>query len=237
MDFFPVFLSLGVIVAGLHGLLARFPLSRADFTKDISVLESLDGSQNFINVSTNGSIVHGDMSEDTLIIDDVGSSEGDTSTGDEAAVGIGDVLGDIGNEGDLHFTETAFISGLLAPFSMGELGVDGDTEDFTVVLSEFFSLVGELEDFSGADEGEIEGIEEKDDVLSSVVGKLDLFEALAVDVGIGFEVRGFGEDSGDSGLNGVVDSGVIDGHLFIIQEFGSGGDDLRVLRQRIDQLS
>ena len=198
MDFLPVFLGLGVIVAGGHGLLAGLPLSRADFTEDISVLEGLDESQNFINVSTNGGIVHGDVSEDTLIIDDVGGSEGDTGTGDEAAVGVGDVLSDVGNEGDLHFTETTFISGLLAPFGVGELGVDGDTEDFAVVLSEFFGLVGELEDFSGADEGEIEGIEEKDNVLASVVGKLDLFEALAVDVGIRFEVRGFGEDSGDS---------------------------------------
>lgn len=189
-----VFLSLGVAVVSLHGLLSGFPLSRADFTEDISVLEGLDQSEVFINISADWGVVDGKVSEDTLIIDDVGGSEGDTFAGDEAAIRSRDILSDISNEGDLHFTKTSFISGLLAPFHMGEFGVNGDTQDFAVKFLEFAREFRELDDFSGANEGEVQRIEEEDDVLASVVGELDLLEALSVDVSVSFEIGSLGED-------------------------------------------
>ena len=124
MNVLPVVLGFLGIVAGLHGLLTFIPLGRADLTEFISMLECLQQSEDFINISTNRGVIDGDMSQDTLIIDDVSGSEGDVLLGDEASVGLGDALVDVSKEGDVHITETSFISGLLAPFHMGELGVD-----------------------------------------------------------------------------------------------------------------
>jgi uncharacterized protein YgfB (UPF0149 family) len=82
----------------------------------------------------------------------------------------------------------------------------------------------------------------RDGIISSLLGIL-LDGAQDVEFFIGeshkdgsFGESGSGSVDGDSGLNGVVDSGVIDGHLFIIQEFGSGGDDLRVLNDELSSL-
>jgi len=198
VDVLPVVLGFLGIVAGLHGLLTFIPLGRADLTELVSVLEGLEESEDFIDVSSDGSVVDGDVSQDTLIIDDVSGSEGDVLLGDEASVGLGDALVDVSKEGDVHITETSFISGFLAPFHMGELGVNGGTDDFAVSLSELFGLVGELDDFSGADKGEIQRIEEKDNPLALVVRELDVFEALlGVDVGVLLEFRSGGKDLGD----------------------------------------
>ena len=79
---------------------------------------------------------------------------------------------------------------------MRELGVDGAGEDFTSDFSELFGLVVEGNDFGGADEGEVEGIEEEDDVLSLVGAEVD-FAEVAVVPGIGDEMRGRLSDKTD----------------------------------------
>ena len=43
---------------------------------------------------------------------------------------------------------------------MGELGVYGNGDNFASDFSEFLGLVIEGDDFSGADEGEVKGVEE-----------------------------------------------------------------------------
>lgn len=198
MDVLPVVLGFLGIVAGLHGLFTFIPLGRADFSELVGVLEGLKESEDFIDVSSDGGVVDGDVSQDTLIIDDVSGSEGDVFLGDEASISLGDALVNVSNKGDFHITETTFASGLLAPFHMGELRVNGGTDDFAVSLSESFSLVGEGDDFSGADKSEIQRIEEKDNPLSLVVRKLDVLEVLlGVDVSVLLEFRSRSKDLGN----------------------------------------
>jgi hypothetical protein len=50
--------SLGV---RLDGLVTLLPASRADFTVDISELESLNETESLVNRSANGQIVDGDL--------------------------------------------------------------------------------------------------------------------------------------------------------------------------------
>lgn len=44
---------------------------------------------------------------------------------------------------------------------MYEVRIDGTSDYFTVIFSEFGGHFGEVDDFGGADEGEIERIEEE----------------------------------------------------------------------------
>lgn len=95
MFFLPVLLGDVGVVVGLHGLASRSPLGRADFAVDVSELESLDESQNLVDVSADWQVVVRGMSEDALAVDDEGGSGSDTgirALGDEGAVDAGDGL-------------------------------------------------------------------------------------------------------------------------------------------------
>ncbi len=165
----PVLLSLWWVCVGVHGWLAWGPLSGADLTELVGVLVSLDESEDLIDVSADWEIVDWDVSDNLVLVDDVGGSEGNSiiiTVVDEAAVGLGDFLGDISNQGDVHLSETSLLSVFLGVFHVWELGIDGDSNNLTAVLSELLGLVWELADLSGAHEGEIEWVEEENNVLS-----------------------------------------------------------------------
>ena len=77
---------------------------------------------------------------------------------------------------------------------MGEMGVNGDSQNFTAEVFELLVGLVEGDDFGGADEGEIEGIPEEEDVLS---GEL-FFEVDGLDFSVvpdvGLEVWGLFSD-------------------------------------------
>lgn len=78
---------------------------------------------------------------------------------------------------------------------MGELGVDGCSDQGAVALLEVLVSVSEGADLCRADEGEVERVEEEHDVLSLVVLEGDLLELEVVEGG-GLEVRGWLSDDG-----------------------------------------
>ena len=109
------------------------------------------------------------MSEDSFSVDDVGSAEGDafvTTRFDEGSVGFADALGNVGDHGDVHGAEATFSTGFLGVFHVSEVGVNRGSDDLASDLLEFSSGVGELADFSGTHEGEIEGPEKENRVLA-----------------------------------------------------------------------
>ena len=70
---------------------------------------------------------------------------------------------------------------------MGELGVDGDTQNLGVDGFEFRVAITEGCDLRGANEGEVQRVEEEDHVLAPVLGERELHELLVED-SLGLEV-------------------------------------------------
>lgn len=156
-------------VIGGHGGGAWLPAGGADLTVLISVLVALDETEDLVDVSADGEVVHGELAEDTLAVDDVSGTECDTLIGGvlkEAAVVTRDALGEVGDHGHVHGAETTLLSGLHGVLSVGEVGVDGATDELAADGLKLSSLVAELADLGGAHEGEIERPEEEDDVLA-----------------------------------------------------------------------
>lgn len=74
VDFLPVIIVGGGIWVRLEGLLSLLPANWANFTVFIGELEGFNESQNFVNVSADWGVVDGNVSQNTLLVDDVGSS-------------------------------------------------------------------------------------------------------------------------------------------------------------------
>lgn len=110
--------------------------------------------------------------------------------------------------------------------------VNRSANNLSTDLTELSSSITEGDDFSRADEGEIpnrvssskdlylQGVEEQDDPLSLVVGKLNSLE-LVTNKGGNFKSRGRGSNSRDSGHRAIriENSGHVDHVSFLIAEF------------------
>jgi len=157
------------LIRGLHGGSTRGPRGGADFAVLVRVLEGLDEAEGFLDITTDGEVTDRDVSHDTLVINDVGGTEGDASIVtvlNEAAVLLGDLLGNISNHGDVHLAEATLLAVLLGVLHVSELRVNRGTDDLSANLSESLGSIRVLDDLSGAHKSEVEGPEEQDDILA-----------------------------------------------------------------------
>lgn len=150
----------------LHGLVSRLPASRADFIRvGLNILQSLQHTESLINATTKRQVVDGGVLDNTFLVDDIKTTEGNTIWREDA-IGFADLTLEVRHQGVSKVTEATFLARSLDPGKMGKLRVDRDTEDFGVELLEFFITVAECSDLSGANKGEIERVEEEDDIFS-----------------------------------------------------------------------
>ena len=190
---------LGLLGVSLHGGTTGLPVAGDDFAGLFVVLEGLEEAESLVNIAADGEIVDGDLTDVLGGVDDEDGAEGNTGVRavlDEDTVVGGNLLVEVGDQGDLHFTEATLLAGLLNPGEVGELRVNGPGEDLAVELFEFGEAVGVLGDFGGADEGEVEGIGEEDDPLTLVVRELDGGHGLVRHDSHGFELRSRLSDDG-----------------------------------------
>lgn len=151
--------SLGI---SLHGLSTLLPSGRAHLAVLVGELEGLDQADRLLDVAADGEVVDGDLAENTLGVDDEEAAERDALVLDEDAVAARDLGGLVGDEGELQVgAQTALLAGLLNPREMGEVGVGGHAENGGVDLAEAVEGVVVLDDLGRADEGEVHGVEEK----------------------------------------------------------------------------
>ncbi|MNL03786.1 hypothetical protein D3C87_1243340 [compost metagenome] len=127
------------------------------------------------------------MLDDAVLVDQEEAAEGDAVVLEQDAVVTGDLLGEVGDEGVGEALDAALFALGVGPGEVREVRVGRDADHFGIPLAELFDGVREREDLGGANEGEVEGVEEQDDVLALVVGQGDLLE-LAVDDGVGLEL-------------------------------------------------
>lgn len=73
----------------------------------------------------------------------------------EDTILLGDFVAKVGNQGELDLTKTSLLAGSVDPCKVNELGVNRATQDLNAGLLEVLNLVAELNDLSGAHEGEV----------------------------------------------------------------------------------
>lgn len=96
----------------------------------------------------------------------------------------------VGDDRDVHLAESSVLAWLVDPCQMREDRVGRGGQNHSVDGLELFGALREGDDLGGADEGEVERVEEQHDVLALVVGQRHVDE-LSVNDGLGLELRGW----------------------------------------------
>lgn len=131
------------------------------------------------------------MSDDLVIVDQESTSKGKTGI-IENAVLISDILLDVSEKRDVNRSKSSIFTRVQSPSTVHKVRVDGGANDLAVVVSEVLGLVAEVDDFSGADEGEVKGVEEEQQPLLAVVLQRELLELVGTgQPGLSLEVRGY----------------------------------------------
>jgi len=169
--------EVGLCIAEVNGVLAWLPVDRAEFAVLVVVLESLNDAKNLLRVTASRGVVEGGVAEVALVINDVSSTSREALVLEEAAVVLGDLLAGVSEDRHIELAETTLLARLLHPISVRLSRVAGRGDDLTVEILESLGVLRHGDDLSGADEGEVLGVPEQDNILALVVGKLDFLRA------------------------------------------------------------
>ena len=96
-------------------------------------------------------------------------------------------MGKVADKWDFELADTTLVALNLGKGQVGKDRVDADAENFCVEGFEFGHALGECDDFSRADECEVERVEEKNSVLSFVVVQADVLDGTVWHKGLCFE--------------------------------------------------
>ena len=160
----------------LDGLGTRSPVGRTHFTVLFGELEGFQQSQGLFNGSTDWQVVDGDLSQDTLWIDQEDTSEGNTFFFEQDTVVLGQGVVGVGQQWDVDWTQTTVLSGNVGPGQERVFRVGGSKQDFSVLVLELLDGLRVGNDFSWANEGEGQWDESQEDPLTLVLFKSDFFK-------------------------------------------------------------
>ena len=153
------------------------PAARDDAAGLVCILEGLDQAHGLLHRATHWKIVDRDVANDALVRDDEHPTERDAGVLDQNAEVAGHLVVRVGEEVALARPDAALVLALEAPGVVAVDGVRRADDDLRVaLLLQLLSQVREVNDLRGADEGEVERIEEDNQVLALVVRELALGE-------------------------------------------------------------
>ena len=107
----------------------------------VSVLESLQKSQSLIDGPSDGQIVHGDLPQNSFIVNDEESTETVTIVFQVHSVVLWDLVSEVGQQRNLQGSQTSFFARQFGPSQVGEMGVDRASDNLGVQGSEFFNAI------------------------------------------------------------------------------------------------
>ena len=151
------------------------------------VLEGLKQPQVLTYISSHSQVVHTRVPQNLVVINEEGTSEGKSGIIENSVV-RGYLLVNICDKRDVDGAESSNIFGLESPPPVHKVGVNGAAYNLAAVFPEGLGVVAEVHDFGGADEGEVEGVEEEEQPLALVVGEGELLELIGgAHPGVGLE--------------------------------------------------
>ena len=122
----------GVLRVWLDGVSTLVPLGWADLAVLAGELVALDKPEDLIDVTADIWLVHREVLDDTIWVDDGGTPEGVASIAHVPAVLLADLATKVADEWVLDWAETTLLAVGADPGEVGEDGVDGKADNLAV---------------------------------------------------------------------------------------------------------
>eukprot|EP00997_Jenningsia_sp_PLL12_P007470 NODE_4108_length_696_cov_106.027821_g3481_i0.p2 GENE.NODE_4108_length_696_cov_106.027821_g3481_i0~~NODE_4108_length_696_cov_106.027821_g3481_i0.p2 ORF type:complete len:121 (+),score=10.64 NODE_4108_length_696_cov_106.027821_g3481_i0:119-481(+) len=120
-------------MASIHSGFSLFPVCWTNITMFLGEVKGFNKSEVLIHISTDIGIVNGEMSKDTLIINQESSSKRETSFFHKNTIVSGNIMGEITEKVESKFSsESTNFSWRLDPSSMREMRINRNTENISV---------------------------------------------------------------------------------------------------------
>ena len=186
----------------LHAGLALVPAGRTDFAVLFGELQRVDHAQHFVDVAAERQVVDHLVADDALLVDQEGAAEGDAGGAELDVVGAADFMLDVSDQRVLDLADATVVDRGVLPRGVGELRVDRDADDFDAALLELVQAVIEGDQFRRADEGEVQRVEENDDILAGgFLGERVGADLVVAQDGLSGEVGGLLADENGHGVS------------------------------------
>mmetsp|Transcript_1203 Transcript_1203/g.3853 ORF Transcript_1203/g.3853 Transcript_1203/m.3853 type:complete len:219 (-) Transcript_1203:15-671(-) len=144
-------LALGGLIH--HGGRAGRPAGRAHLAVLLVELEGLQQAQRLVDAAADGQVVDRHLPQDARRVDDEQAAQRDAgvlAVLEEHSVVARDLLGDVGDEGDVHVAQAALRARLLAPREVAVLRVNGARHHLGAERAELGHAVRESDDLRRA---------------------------------------------------------------------------------------
>jgi hypothetical protein len=135
-------------------------------------LESFQDAKGFRDAAAEWEVVDDAVADDAGLVNQEQAAKCDSGSLEQNAILFGDFLVQVGNQRIGYAAEAAFLAGEVVPGEVTEHAIDRTAKNDGITLGELFEVLLESDDFGGANEGEVEGVKEKDDILATELTKM-----------------------------------------------------------------
>jgi len=123
--------------------------------------EGVEDAEGFVDGPAEGKVVDELVADDAGFVDEEEAAVGDAILFFENVEAAGDRFIEIGDEGVGDSLDPSFGLGGAEPGEMGKAAVDGTADDLGASFLKVFESLLEGMEFSGTDEGKVEGVKEE----------------------------------------------------------------------------
>jgi len=143
---------------------------------DIGELEGFHQTKSLVDRSTDWQIIYGDLSQDSLRINDKETSQGDSILLPVYTVCLTDGRVLVSQHRDGQFPDSSLFSGGVDPGQVAEVRIRGAGNELTPDSRKVLGSIRECDDLSWTYECEVQWVEEKDHVFALIVIQGNLLE-------------------------------------------------------------
>jgi alkyl hydroperoxide reductase subunit AhpC len=170
----------------------------ADLNKSISQsygvllveLKRVEDSQCLVHVATQWQVVNQSVADNPLLVDEEQTPQGHFPA-EQNAVIFGDLLAQIGHQRIIYLADAALIAGSVLPGEVREVRIHRHAQHLGILLLELRQRLVKSDNLRGADEGEIQRIEEQYHVLAAIRRQGQLLERVVGHNRLSREIGGF----------------------------------------------
>lgn len=154
----------------------------------VSVLEGLNQTQCLVHWSSDRKVIQSNLPQDSFVIDNKEASKSMSWVFKVYTIVLWDLMVQVRKKWNPYWPQSSLSSRGINPGQVGKLRVNRACYHFSIYRFEFFNSIPKSDDFSWTHKGEIQWVEEKNQVFPTIVSQFELLE-FSVNHSCSFPIR------------------------------------------------